>query len=477
MVGVPGKYKGCETCRRRRCSNERPYCRNCTNNGRRCEGYERDRVFITGTPETKGRVASHPRKAPSSRRQSPKTDDHDDGGKLSVTATPPSTSAVDDYLRPSSCGNDSTVLLTALQTNLQHLSQSHDAATDITVYPDASTQRHPRVGPDGLVVKPKCLARVGAVDEPYCAFSYERDSSANATFAPWHSISPEHEGRVKSLGPKHFTYFPNHQFFVQIYRPLAVSLSLLSHQETFLVEQDWLSTPWERHPKSPLDQLLDIMLCLPSMLASLDRIWPLPPTIARRLEAQELLQSCLFLEPQFLNWFGSVAIAAVDQNPPYWLDEFAGPGGAIPFANLFTFRDGLAGMMMLYYWMSQIILHQAIQRLNSIIYQPVLDAYPALWPNLPPALQIDPKNYQGARELAANICRGLDAVLDCTTEPDMLLAPMTVALGYYRHINATSQDVVLEILWIDAFKHRIAVRRQQIANLLPGQNWVELARY
>ena len=69
MVGVPGKYKGCETCRRRRvkvslvadirrpepfthnrqCSNERPYCSNCVNSGRQCEGYERERVFITGT--------------------------------------------------------------------------------------------------------------------------------------------------------------------------------------------------------------------------------------------------------------------------------------------------------------------------------------------------------------------------------------------------------------------------------------------
>lgn len=51
MVGVAGKSRGCTTCRRRkiRCAQERPYCSNCTQTGRRCEGYERYPVFINRT--------------------------------------------------------------------------------------------------------------------------------------------------------------------------------------------------------------------------------------------------------------------------------------------------------------------------------------------------------------------------------------------------------------------------------------------
>lgn len=59
MVGVAGKYKGCNTCRARRvkvraysdflvcmdsliglkCDNERPTCRKCSDSGRECQGY------------------------------------------------------------------------------------------------------------------------------------------------------------------------------------------------------------------------------------------------------------------------------------------------------------------------------------------------------------------------------------------------------------------------------------------------------
>jgi Fungal Zn(2)-Cys(6) binuclear cluster domain len=48
MVGVPGRSKGCHTCRKRKigCSQERPYCFNCIKSSRVCTGYQRDRVFI-----------------------------------------------------------------------------------------------------------------------------------------------------------------------------------------------------------------------------------------------------------------------------------------------------------------------------------------------------------------------------------------------------------------------------------------------
>ena len=219
------------------------------------------------------------------------------------------------------------------------------------------------------------------------------------------------------------------------------------------------------------------MLCLPPILATVDRILPLPGTFARRLKAQELLESCLLLETRFNHWLGTVAIGAGDGHVPYWSDELGGPGGEIPFANPYTFRDGLTGTMLLYYWMAQILFHRCIESLHSAIFQPVLDAYPNMWPDLPPSLQIDPLQYQDGRELAANICRGLDAALSGTTQPDMLLAPMTVALDFYRDINATSQDGVLEILWLEAFKRRLAAKGQLIANVLQGQRWVKVARY
>ena len=69
MVGVPGKSKGCTTCRRRKirvsypllsacisnhpplsqCDLQQPVCNTCTKSGRVCEGYERFPVFLNRT--------------------------------------------------------------------------------------------------------------------------------------------------------------------------------------------------------------------------------------------------------------------------------------------------------------------------------------------------------------------------------------------------------------------------------------------
>ncbi|KAL9063061.1 MAG: hypothetical protein Q9157_008446 [Trypethelium eluteriae] len=48
MVGVPGKSKGCNTCRRRkiRCDLGKPTCDRCAQSGRECEGYERFPTFL-----------------------------------------------------------------------------------------------------------------------------------------------------------------------------------------------------------------------------------------------------------------------------------------------------------------------------------------------------------------------------------------------------------------------------------------------
>ena len=48
MVGVPGKSKGCSTCRKRKkgCDLQRPSCGQCLRSGNVCGGYRRDLTFI-----------------------------------------------------------------------------------------------------------------------------------------------------------------------------------------------------------------------------------------------------------------------------------------------------------------------------------------------------------------------------------------------------------------------------------------------
>ncbi|KAI0110409.1 hypothetical protein GGR51DRAFT_90790 [Nemania sp. FL0031] len=53
MVGVPGRSKGCNTCRQRRvkCTEEKPICSRCTRGGFTCRGYVRDIVWHHTTAE------------------------------------------------------------------------------------------------------------------------------------------------------------------------------------------------------------------------------------------------------------------------------------------------------------------------------------------------------------------------------------------------------------------------------------------
>lgn len=256
-----------------------------------------------------------------------------------------------------------------------------------------------------------------------------------------------------------------------------VSSALFSHCDSFLSRQDWMSTPWNWHPKSPLDYLLDVVLRLPPVLAMANDLRLQPATMARHLEAQGLLQSCLVIEMQFLEWFQSVTLAPGSQEPPWWCQELGEGGGEIPFTAPYAFRDGPTALMMLYYWMAQILLHRCIESLHSAIFQPVVDAYPDMWLNPSPNLQVDVTHYQDGRELAANICRGLDSALVVTTQPDMLMAPVALAINVYRDVSATSQDSILEILWLEAFQKRLAHKGQHVASIVQQQRWIQVARY
>ncbi|KAK2600319.1 hypothetical protein QQS21_004960 [Conoideocrella luteorostrata] len=489
MVGVPGKYKGCETCRRRRvkCSNERPFCRNCMNSGRTCEGYERHRVFITGTLETKGRVASHPKKnspgpsASAIHKSKPKAEER----KKVIKQVQPPTSAWDDFINLSADGADSPVLMTALQTNLsgvtkQDYSQTGEFILDLPPYVPTDLHSFLDVDPD---TQSTCMVRIGSSDagssssDGYCVYLYDQNSPTPPLDPEmWHDTS-EQINAVKNREPGQFSSFPNHQFFVRVYRPLAASLALLHRRESHLSSPDWMSRPWESHPKSQLDQLLDLALRLPAVFEKVDSLLASAATTTRRLELQEILSNCLVLEGQFSRWLAGTALGSADPRPAFWVDNLEGMTGDIPFEHPFTFRDSQTGLTMVYYWMCQLLFHRSIEAVHAAVFQPVIDAYPDVWMGLPTSLQIDISLYQDSHELAANICRGLDAVLTATVQPDMLVAPMTVVGDFYHELNTISQDGVLEMMWLDSFKGRLFAKGQHVTNILQEQQWTNIAMF
>lgn len=173
------------------CSNERPHCRNCTTSGRECEGYERDRVFIIGTPASKGRVASHPKKSSrSSRSPTPRTSPKPRSPAvvprqfdLDIKQMHPFTPAWDDTLSVSNQGVQESMLLASLQTDLDSTYQ-HESSPGSSVFsvslPDYIPTDLPRsIGPNGFAVTAKCIAQAKGttngtdIADNYCAFLFE----------------------------------------------------------------------------------------------------------------------------------------------------------------------------------------------------------------------------------------------------------------------------------------------------------------
>ncbi|KAF4968255.1 hypothetical protein FSARC_4346 [Fusarium sarcochroum] len=397
-----------------------------------------------------------------------------------MTPIQPLTSAWEEHTLVSSQGVEHSVLIAALHTKLPYVLPDDSAQDDstpfqITFPPYTPTELQSSMGDGDFGVKAQCLARLPSVyerdgsAESYCIFFFEHDTA--------YAFGESGSHQLRSMGPAYFSHFSNHHFFVRVYRPLATGVALLSRQDTFISSADWKSVPWQRHPKSLLDHLLDLILFLPAIFAQVDQIVPIEATLSRRHRAQQLLRECLSLERHFDAWFQLANRPSYGYPMAYWSEELISPGGLIPFSNSYNFKDGNTGLAFLYYWMTQILFHQCIESLHQTIFQPVIDAFPNMWLDLPFDLQIDVSRYQHGRMMAADICRGLDSVLDNTIQLDMLILPMTVAMDLYKDISAVSQDGVMEIMWLENFRSRLIEKGQHVAGVLQSQRWSEVASY
>lgn len=179
-----------ETNTQPKCTNERPYCQKCITSGRQCEGYERERVFITGTPETKGRVASHPKKGTPPKKQKASF-----GGdsRLELVPLHPLTSAWDDCISLYSHGGQFKAMVTALQTKLGNVSREEledDSGFSVSLPPYFPHEVQPSRGEDDFETRAMCLAHLSSSDDgeddvrSFFVYLFEVSNSLATIFRP-----------------------------------------------------------------------------------------------------------------------------------------------------------------------------------------------------------------------------------------------------------------------------------------------------
>ncbi|KAI2465557.1 hypothetical protein F4781DRAFT_22059 [Annulohypoxylon bovei var. microspora] len=495
MVGVPGKYKGCNTCRARRvaCDNGRPFCKKCTDYGRECGGYERETVFIVGTPDDKGRCSSHPprnqhgsKKVKISETRQPE--------KLHFVATEPWQPAWVDFISLSSAAGSHRVRFVALQTDLSPAirpgsGSSRKNEVTLSLSSSRALDATPTFSREPFSLKTRCLIYLPpksntrqattSSSEGLCLFLYEQNSSAAYSNEPPWKDPAALTDRIREPGPAAYQSFPEHHFFARVYRPSAIWAALLNRQPTFLCSPEWTVVPWERHPRTPLDDLLDIVVLLPSIFSRADRITPLEASGSRRLKAKDLLISCANIERQFDIWY-SMVHQRVDESgsPLYWVADATASGVHAPFSDAFNFPSPLIGLVHVYYWAVLISFHQCTSRLLDAIFESGSSdsSGPSMMCEIP--LGIDPRKYQPAqiRLIAANVCRSLDFTLQTTGQPDLLAAPFYVVSEFYNGIGRFGEGDI-ERQWCAGFRRRLDAKSREVSSWLQERKWVETRQF
>ncbi|KAI0526366.1 hypothetical protein F5B22DRAFT_154906 [Xylaria bambusicola] len=486
MVGVPGKYKGCNTCRARRvkCDNTRPFCKKCTDYGRACSGYERETVFIVGTQDDKGRVGSHPPRNVQQSRISQSTASAQHAASLSFVAAEPFQPAWHETIAIQSGADSHLIRIVAQHADLvsaikQGSSPPQNYDVMLSLLDTQPLDVTPTFREENFYLKSMCFVSLGEAGdgstassgEGVCLFLYQQNSSTMYANELPRNASSELADEVRELGPAAYQAFPAHHFFARVYRPSAVWAALLNRQPTFLCNPEWTVVPWEHYPRTCLDDLLDVAVLLPSIYSRADHTMLSEANSNRRLIARELLDNCVNIQTQFDIW---ADVVRQKTRLPYWV----GDGSSyVPFNEPLSFASPLLCLAHVYYWAVLIGFHQCVYALLQVTNKPENEvASPGITGDMPPAL--DPRLYQPTetRKLAALACRSLDFALRTISQPDLLIAPTWIIKDFFSRMNVVGL-CELESLWINEFNDRLETRCREMNAWLEDKRWTMIRRF
>ncbi|KAI0417903.1 hypothetical protein F5X98DRAFT_339155 [Xylaria grammica] len=382
MVGVPGRSKGCSTCRRRKkgCDKKQPICTQCSVAGLDCGGYERERVFLNHTQGTK---AKH---VPVIYRKGPQQAPHG----VSDIALPDGlaqTAYVEKYisiflgkylpanLRGSSGDwieiahalhtSDKAIRFSLLSLGLFAVGESQYA---IQSYCWALRNLHTALRVPLQAQSDSTLAacKVLSLVEVF----HGADENALLQGTKWRSHVNGLLAIIQSRTPHLYQSGASHQLFADGRYPLLIS-AVGNRQRTPLNTPEWRTIPWEKEPKSSIDKIYDMMADLGEILASTDEMRCCEDPARQANMHEELLRACKCLDQTLKSW--------LEEAGP--LTDFHYDDGVIDDS---TDHSGLPlAHMTLLYWTIHIVLYSTLISIHD--------------PHDPPRLQIpaeiDPRPY------------------------------------------------------------------------------------
>ncbi|KAK1982064.1 hypothetical protein LZ30DRAFT_718345 [Colletotrichum cereale] len=329
MVGVPGRSKGCNTCRKRKkgCDLQRPSCGQCQKAGIECAGYERKRIFVNVTNP----IASNNSKAlvsvartivqPPSLSQSAFEDKIFDlfwdgympeaplcvpGSVVVRYSNADWATTVRDLYRTDIALRQSLLAL-SLGTIGRRDKQKWMIDDGLKFYCDALGElnvalRHPkRWKTDALMLASRLL---GYYELLYGADDRERHAISQAE--SWEGHVSGEMALVLQRTPEGHMQGPAHNLFASGRLHLVIT-HIKRRQRCPLSHPVWKTVPWQDIPKTPKDVLIDIFVDVPGLLGDFDRMRNCKDELEKDLRRIRLVKECWRIDGELTWWLENLS--------------------------------------------------------------------------------------------------------------------------------------------------------------------------
>ncbi|OCL10305.1 hypothetical protein AOQ84DRAFT_395 [Glonium stellatum] len=338
MVGVPGRSKGCHTCRARKkgCDLQRPYCGQCINGNFICRGYQRKVTFIPhDQPVTRilgeatiGRDSTSAYfNNPLARRIAARSNQGFNPlpEDLHRTALEVKSFGIfwDLYLPKARCSS----AVAEWAKVVQDLSPRHDvsrlALLAVSVSRIGRNNKDSSMIENGMELYGRALLRVNRTlqdqnqaqgDEILAAcrllsfyeqFNVPRPSTIPEKLSQARNWQHHVQGSGKLIElrePRKLCSKYGHRMFVEA-RMSGVILAIANRKTTFLSTPEWSTVPWEGTPKTIRDELIDIMVLVPHICEEFDKINACRDISRVVQRGQILVGKCWKLDDYLQKWY------------------------------------------------------------------------------------------------------------------------------------------------------------------------------